>query len=76
MPNHLEQVNIEAPGILETLCLWLSNNENQFTPSTAESNLEKCTAKELDKEIEPLWNNAVTKLYKDVSIYISLYDTY
>lgn len=68
MPKHLEQVNIEALEILNTVSLWLDTvKEAGYTSSSVEPKLDKCIAKELDKKISPLLNRAATKLYTTVS---------
>lgn len=67
MPEHLEQVDIGAVKISNELSSWLSTKENDYTDSKADANLEKCTAKELDKMVKPLINQACAKLYTTVS---------
>lgn len=67
MPEHLEQVDIGAVGVSKELSSWLSTQENGYTESKADANLEKCTAEELDKRVEPLMKKAHAKLYMTVS---------
>ncbi|MCJ1408008.1 hypothetical protein MMC19_002081 [Ptychographa xylographoides] len=64
MPQHLEQVNIDALDILDTLSSWLDNiKKDDYVLANADPILEKCIAKDLGKEIIPLWSKAVPKLY-------------
>ena len=68
MPKHLEQINIEAIGILNTVPLWLDTvKETGYTPSSVEPKLDKCIAKELEKNITPLLYRAAAKLYTTAS---------
>jgi len=68
MPKHLEQVNIKALKILNTMSSWLNTvKEDGYTPSSVKPKLNKCIAKELDKKITPLLSKAAAKLYTTVN---------
>ena len=68
MPEHLEQINIETLEILNSVAMWLDTVEGDgYTSSSVEPKLDRCIAKELDKNISPLISRAAAKLYTTVS---------